>query len=156
MDRSQALIVATGPEGSGTRWLARLMREHLGLEVEHRPMPNHDVWWRWHDDPAGTRYVIIQRRPDVTQLSLLSQHARWEGEPVRPLRADWQQARDWWRAAVYELARIPGATWLSYEALVMDTGTQMFSLARTLGVKPQGELPETIDGNAKWLSYLER
>lgn len=119
-------------------------------------MPNHDSFWDWKADPEGTRYVVIQRRPDVVQLSLLAQHARWEGEDVRPLRPDWATSREWWHRAIEALAHVPGAYWMSYEAMVVDARIQMQALAAWLGVEPVGPLIPTEDGNRKWLTFLER
>lgn len=150
------MIVVTGPEGSGTRFLATVLRERFGVEPVHRPMPEHDVWWDYRDDPPGTRYVVIIRRPDVTQLAILGQLALWEGTPVRALRHDWHEAREWWHRAVETLAGIPDAWWVSYEALVADVGAQADNLGRWLGLDPTGPVPEARDENAKWLTYIER
>lgn len=158
-------VLVTGPEGSGTHMLAAIVRGYLGIEPIDRSLPYAGTWWanpvpagldrpRTYFDPAtgepfpsDTRTVVIVRRPDVTQLALLGRKP--------PLAADIVQARSQWERALAALAAMPGACWLTYEAVVTAPRTQADNLAAWLGVEPVGSMPEVRDENRKWLSFLE-
>lgn len=135
------MIIATGPESSGTRILAQLIRDYLQTDVTHLSMPNAGEWWDWADYP-GARFVVIQRRPDVTTQSAL---ARQMAPSAEDHRQDWQRA-------IGLLASIPDAYWVTYEALLAAPQTQADNVAHWLGMVPSGELPAVVDENAKWLT----
>ena len=138
-------IICCGPASSGTRYLAKLVRESLGQEgAYHQAMPHDGSKWWTHNDFPGARFVVIQRRPDVTQLSVIG-HGHTES---------YESARRDWEIAIYRLAAIPGAYWLTYEALMADPLTQLDNLAAWLGVTVL-EYPTPKNGSTKWLSYLE-
>lgn len=137
-------VVACGPENSGTRLLHQVLIEYVGIEAVHRSMPNAGVWWQ--PDP-DERYVVITRRPDVTCLSILGRHPA--------LVRDIGEARSNWDRAIRAMAAIPGAFWITYEALMVEPTTQADAIAAWLGVEPAGIMPTMIDANVKWLSALD-
>ena len=147
-------VVVTGPEDSGTRILHRVVQEFLGVrEAIHLSVPHGGVWWDWEEHiSAGARFVIIQRRPDITTLAIVARH------PVTVSGLD--EARRNWHAAIAMLARLPRATWLSYEAFVADPKRQARNVGRWLasqGVPIEyGTMPEIVDANARWLTIVER
>jgi hypothetical protein len=136
-------VICCGPGSSGTRFLAKVVYENLGGDAYHQSMPHGDRWWT-HKDFPGARFVIIQRRPDVTQLSVIS-HGYTE---------DYTVAREHWDRAIGILASIPDAYWISYEALMADTKVQIDNLAKWLGL-PVLSYPTPKNGSTRWLSYLE-
>jgi hypothetical protein len=136
-------VVACGPENSGTRLLHKVLTLYLEIDAVHRSMPHAGEWW----GPApDERYVVIVRRPDVTCLSILGRHPA--------LVRDIAEARANWDRALRTLAAIPGAFWITYEALMIEPVIQADSIATWLGVEPSGTMPEMIDANVKWLSAL--
>lgn len=144
------MVVVTGPESSGTRLLAGIVRDVLGVEAWHHSMPhgdagpNGDGWWLPEEFPDA-RFVIIVRRPDVTGPSaVFHSHV--------PTLA---QHREEWQRAISVLASIPDAYWMSYEALVANPVVQISSLAHWLGTTLDPEkLPEITDRNDRWLRLL--
>jgi len=138
-------VVACGPENSGTRLLHKVLTSYLDVDAVHRSMPDAGVWWEPSPDE---RYVVIVRRPDVTCLSILGRHPA--------LVCDIGEARANWDRAVCALAAIPGAFWVTYEALMAEPAVQADNIAAWLGAEPAGAMPEMIDANVKWLSALGR
>jgi hypothetical protein len=146
-------VVVIGPEGSGSWMLTQCIRDGLRIEdTVHRSIPHGGVRVPWHIDaetsePWGqVHYVVITRRPDVTALSTLA----------RGLAPDLGTAQRQWRDAVAELAHIPGATWVSYEAFIADPGTQLMNIARALGmtfVFPD-VIPGIFDASEKWYDQV--
>lgn len=143
-------VVCCGPESSGTRILAEIVRDYVGEEVVHRSVPHGnegtdgDGWWDAADF-ADARFVVIVRRPDVTALSSLAHN---HTASVQQHRAEWQRA-------IGFLATLPAAYWVSYEALVAAPQVQADNIAQWLGVTPTGAMPAVADYNGKWLSVLE-
>ena len=147
-------LVVTGPEGSGTTILAHICAAAFPVEVRHRSMPHAEDWWTPERDPdtgeaypPDTRWLIIQRRPDVTTLAILGRKP--------PLATDIHNARYRWRRAMVALAALPDAYWLTYEALIVDPARQIANVGTWLGMTPAPDLPVVRDENAKWLSALE-
>lgn len=134
-------VIVCGPESSGTRILHAIVRDYIGVDAIHRSLPYAGEWWNWHDLPDA-RFVVIQRRPDVTTQSILARH----------MAADAAQHRADWQRAIAMLATIANAYWLSYEALTAAPRVQADNIAAWLGVTPSGAMPEIVDNNAKWLA----
>jgi hypothetical protein len=133
------VIVACGPESSGTRLLTEIIRDYLGLEVTHRSMPHGEEWWDWTTF-EDARFVVIVRRPISTARSAVAAgHVKNMVEHRRE-----------WATAISALSGISGAYWISYEALVANPVMQTNNLARWLGVTPVGVLPHIYDANKKW------
>lgn len=135
-------MVACGPESSGTRLLARILSDYIGVDTVHHSMPNGGEWWDFRKFGPRARFVVIQRRPDATTASAMARNMAATAD---------DHARDWARA-VSMLAAIPGAYWLSYEALIAQPRVQADNLARWLRRMPRGHLEAITDENAKWLA----
>jgi len=158
------MIVCTGPVSNGTRLLTDIVRAIVEGrdDVEHRSMPQWSDFWDYRDDPEGTTYVIIVRRPDI---AVRSAHRQGHGNPDLPgqegldHRLTESELMEWWERAMRRLAHIPGAYWLSYEALVAAPRQQIEALAGWLMEQPlrDGRVPASLDvatirdENAKWL-----
>jgi hypothetical protein len=152
------LIVATGPISSGTRLLTNIVGKLVVDEpVVHRSMPQWTVFWDYADDPEGTRYVIILRRPDI---SVRSAHKQGHGDPEKrgwrhlDHRMTQVELNAWWVKAIIRLSHIPNAGWFSYEALIADPFVQVGSIAHWLGVPCPPDIlsriPRIEDRNAKY------
>ena len=146
-------VVVCGPEGSGTRILHKTVQEFLGItEAIHLSVPNGGEWWHWEEvSNKGGLFIVITRRPDVTALSLVGRH---------PMSVtSYQEARSNWETAIRMLAMLPRAYWITYEAFLADPERQARNIAAWLKSHKisitLGTMPEIIDNNAKWLSFLE-
>jgi len=151
-----SLLVCTGPISSGTRLLYNIVNGNFHIKAEHRSMPQWDDFWSWSDDPPGSKYIVITRRPDISVRSALKQghgDPKLRGWEKRTHKADPDELAEWWWRAIRILATIPGAYWMSYEALVASPVTQVDNLAAWLGVA-EVTYPTIYDGNAKWLARL--
>jgi hypothetical protein len=153
------VIVCTGPISSGTRVLTEIVRALCPQDdVKHHSMPHWDTFWDEHRFPYDTRYVVITRRFDITIESAYSQGhgnpevAAWAHMDHRLTK---DELRSWWDTAMRNLAGLPDAYWMSYEALVANTEQQCRNLADWLKVPDRvwvdADIPEVYDGNDKWL-----
>lgn len=131
-------VICCGPESSGTRLLTTIV-EAMGLDAVHRSMPHGEQWWN-AGEFADARFVVIVRRIDATTKSAVA---------ARHVRSAEQHRLEWSRA-INTLAAIRGAYWICYEALAASPQIQIANLAAWLGVETPRELPNIVDGNAKW------
>lgn len=135
-------VLVCGPEASGTQLVTRIVATDPRAHAMHRSLPEGEEWWDWRDfDPHAV--VVVIRRPDVRALSAIkATHVRTLGE-----------AETEWQRAIRELASIPNAVWLSYEALVADPDTQIANLSHRLGLELHAPEP-IVDRNAAWMPQL--
>jgi hypothetical protein len=136
------VIVVCGPESSGTRILHRVVTEYIRVDAIHRSMPNAGAWWDWRDFGDRARFVVITRRPDITTQSILA----------RGMAPNAEAHADDWARAMALLAAIPGAIWITYEALLAEPRMQADNIAHWLRRRPTGLMPEIVDNNAKWIA----
>lgn len=138
-------VLVCGPEASGTQLVARIVATDPRALVIHRSLPHGDEWWDWRLATRADEAVVVLRRPDVRALSAI------KATHVRTLA----EAESEYSRAIADLARIPDAVWISYEALVADPDTQIATLGRRLGLELRA--PERIeDRNAPWIPLLGR
>jgi hypothetical protein len=132
-----------GPESSGTRALAaNLSRlcEPYGIAVRRLSLPHGEYWWG-HQEVAGSKVIIITRRPDYQAISAARSGCT----------ATVEEAAAEWPRAIGMLASIPGAYWVLYEAMVHDAATQLAGVCEYLGIPFDASLVEPWrDENAKY------
>jgi hypothetical protein len=143
------MIVCTGFVNSGTRLLHAIVKNDMGLDAMHLSYPHWDELWDWCSYPDTNRWVIIQRRRDIAIRSAhAAGHPGVRKDVRRPVGID--VLAEWYDQAIRMFATIPGAYWLSYEALVAAPDVQVGNLAKWLQVG-SWKKRQIRDENAKWL-----
>lgn len=125
------VVCVTGPLGSGTRLLTRLIAES-GVKVLH------DQWHATQDkfirDPRITHVVAIFRDPVVTLKVMTARHG---GGSIEETEAGLQE-------------RAPNALRVSYEKLMNDPETVIAAIAAYIGVAPWTISEVLEEQNSKW------
>lgn len=126
----------------------------MGLEAMHLSYPHWEELWDWRSYPNDIKWVIINRRPDIAvRAAFESGHPGVRPPPPnirRNPQASIGELKGWYEASIRMFATIPGAYWMSYEALVADPDTQIGNLARWLHIG-SWKTRQIRDENAKWL-----
>jgi len=142
--RTRADIVVCGPEGSGTRALAvnlHRLCEPVGKMVRHQSLPHGDWWW----DAGAVRTeipVVMVRRPDISTVAACNQGCTYTPE----------EAAAEWPRAIEILASLPGAIWVSYEAMTKHARVQLENICAELDVPFDERL---IDVGDEWWPWRD-
>lgn len=144
-------VIVTGPESSGTRFVARWLEAHPDVVARHWSMPAGEQWMRhWptdHDFDADDADAIIFVIRSF-EATVASQKARELVTCRAEAEANIVQAhlRAFAWAASHGIRLCP----VIYDSIVADP--QQFELVfRWLGYEPQPCPEPIIDANAKWL-----